>query len=66
MNISSSPLFYLLKERKKKIRPSTSSGDLTQEKEAEHSDIPLIGNLTATCHYFISCFPSCSTGLHVA
>lgn len=44
MNISASPLFYLLKERKKKIKPSTSSGDLTQEKEAEHSDIPLIGN----------------------
>lgn len=47
MNISTSPLFYLLKERKKKIRPSTSSGDLTQEKEAEHSDIPLAGTLSA-------------------
>lgn len=47
MNISASPLFYLLKERKKKVRPSSSSGDLTQEKEAEHSDIPLTGNLSA-------------------
>lgn len=47
MNIPPSPLFYLLKERKKKIRPSTSFADLTQEEETEQRGIPLRGSLSA-------------------
>jgi len=47
VNIPPSPLFYLLEERKKKIIPSTSSADLTQEEEAEQHGIPLRQNLNA-------------------